>query len=656
MTALLSLLVAAAPVTETWVALTSAGRIGVLKATTNGLEVSVDWKVDNNGRGPKITERIVFDAKGFIVRREITGTSDGGAPVKETFSWSAGKATWTSLDDSGEATSASPLYVDVHGAPWTVGVFVRTMLRRKLASIDVLPGGRLTLEKLRDFDIAPKDTVTAYALGGGGFDPVFVLMRKEALVGVVSPGFVLVEEKYESRFKSLSDLGVELVSGFSGKLAKRLTHRAEGPLWLVNVKVFDSQTGTIGEKATNVVLFRGRIVGLRSDPPPAGAQVIDGAGGTLLPGLFDAHSHQSATDGLLCVASGVTFVRDPGNDNETLLKLTSLYDSGAFVGPRVWKSGFLEGKSPFSAQFGFVVASQDEALEKVRWYADHGYWGLKIYNSMNPDWVKPIAAEAHRVGLHVSGHVPAFMTSERAVRDGYDEINHINQLMLGFLLKEKEDTRTPFRFTVIGDRMAGFDLKGPAFQNMLALMKQRKTTIDPTLAIFSGMILGRPGKANPSDLGFLDHLPPLVRRSRITSYLDVKPEQYPTWDASWKKLEQTMVLLHQSGIPLVPGTDDIGGLTLHSELESWVKAGIPAGAVLTAATLGGAKLLGEEAQMGVIAVGRQADLYLVDGNPIKDITTIRKGRLVVKGESLFYPDEVFDALNVKPFAPRAALP
>ena len=75
-------------------------------------------------------------------------------------------------------------------------------------------------------------------------------------------------------------------------------------------------------------------------------------------------------------------------------------DSGELIGPRIKMSGFLEGKSPFSAAGGFTVSTEeDEALEKVRWYADHGFWGIKIYNSMNPDLVKPIAAEAHRLGL-----------------------------------------------------------------------------------------------------------------------------------------------------------------------------------------------------------------------------------------------------------------
>jgi len=350
------------------------------------------------------------------------------------------------------------------------------------------------------------------------------------------------------------------------------------------------------------------------------------------------------------VACGVTFVRDPGNDNGSLLDLVRRIDAGELIGPRIKMSGFLEGKTPFSASAGFTVSTEDEALEKVRWYADHGFWGIKIYNSMNPDFVKPIAAEAHRLGLHVSGHVPAFMTSERAIADGYDEINHINQLLLMFVLKDKEDPRTPFRFTVIGERLKDLDPAGPAFQRVLGLMKQRKITLDPTLAVFDSLLAARPGKGSPVDSGWLEHVPAPVQRDRRSLILDIKPEQYPAYDASLKRQDDIIALLHREGVPMVPGTDDVAGLGLHSELESWVHAGISPKDTLIAATLGGARFLGLESDLGTISVGKRADLYLVHGDPLVDIRNIRKGRLVVKGGAFYFPDEMLGAMQISPFA------
>src|SRR5262249_7845880 len=130
-----------------------------------------------------------------------------------------------------------------------------------------------------------------------------------------------------------------------------------------------------------------------------------------------------------------------------------------------------------------------------RWCADHGYRQIKIYNSMNPGFLKAIADEAHRLGLRVSGHVPAFMTSEEAVRDGYDEINPLNPLVLSWMIHlAKEETRTPFRFTALGEKTAALDLKNEKITPMIALLKERGTTPDPTLATFEGMLLARPGK------------------------------------------------------------------------------------------------------------------------------------------------------------------
>jgi imidazolonepropionase-like amidohydrolase len=248
------------------------------------------------------------------------------------------------------------------------------------------------------------------------------------------------------------------------------------------------------------------------------------------------------------------------------------------------------------------------------------------------------------------------MSAEQAIRDGYDEINHINQLALDFLIdRSKDDTRTTFRFTAVGERMHAVDLRSEPVQRMIALMKSRKTALDPTLATFSPTLLARPATPAPTDVAWLDHMPVAVQRVRTSAVLDVKPELFPTYDASWKKLEELLRLLYENDIQLVPGTDDIAGMVLHSELEAWVKAGIPAPAVLSMATLGGARFLGMDGQLGTIAPGKLADLYLVDGDPSQDIRAIRKGKLVVKGGNVYSPDEIHESLGIKPFQAHAAV-
>ena len=646
--------------TAKYVLLSSSGPIGRLEvteaATPDGAVVDCDWRVDDNGRGPKVKEHVELGADGRPTKWEIEGKGPVGAPVQERFVVADGKARWSSLNDRGEADAGSALYLAADGSPWSLELDLRVLLKCPDLRCATLPAGTLRLEKLRDVEIgagAEKETVTAFALWGIGLAPELLLARGDRLVASIAPGRVFVEERHQQEFAALSALAGELSTGLLRKLSAQLAHRFDAPLWITNVRVFDSASGRLGD-ATNVGVFRDAIVVVNSDPPPADALVADGGGGTLLPGLFDSHAHLGDWDGLQHMACGVTFVRDPGNDNDALLELERRIATNEIVRPRTKNSGFLEGKSPYSAHTGFVVATLDEALAKVRWYAEHGFWGVKIYNSMDPEFVKPIAAEAHRLGLHVSGHVPAFMSSERAVRDGYDEINHVNQLMLSFIIDPlKEDTRTPFRFTALGERMGRLDLGCAPVKRMVDLMKERRTTLDPTMAVFAALLLSRPGRASFADEGWIDHAPAALRRGRRSAALDVKPEQYAAYEASWRKLEETLALLHAAGVPLVPGTDDVAGLVLHSELECWVKAGIPAPAVLTAATLGGARFLGPSDRLGTIAPGRLADLYLVDGDPTADIRAIRKGRLVLQGGVVYYPDEIDAALGIEPFAPRA---
>ncbi|MGZ3479590.1 MAG: amidohydrolase family protein [Myxococcaceae bacterium] len=642
--------VASAATVDTYALLTANGRRGTMTVTTQGAAIDVDWRVDNNGRGPKIREHIVMGSAGLPVLREISGTGESGAPVKERFSVEKGRARWTSLDDAGEAEAGAAIYLDNRGSPWSLVHELRVLLATKGLTRSALPAGTLRLEKIRTVTVGTKkERLDAYAIWGLGLSPELVLARGDHLVADINPYAVIVEEGFPGSFAALTALARALSVELLSRVSARLAHRVDGPVWITHARLFDPVTGSSTE-GKNVVVYQGRVVGVRSDAPPAGATVIDGGGGTLLPGLFDSHGHMDDWSALRDVACGVTFVRDPGNDNVSLLDLVRRIDSGELIGPRIKMSGFLEGKSPFSAAGGFTVSTEDEALEKVRWYADHGFWGIKIYNSMNPDLVKPIAAEAHRLGLHVSGHVPAFMTSERAIADGYDEINHINQLLLMFVLKDKEDPRTPFRFTVIGERLKDLDPAGPAFQRVLGQMKQRKITLDPTLAVFDSLLAARPGKGSPVDSGWLEHVPAPVQRDRRSLILDIKPEQYPAYDASLKRQDDIIALLHREGVPMVPGTDDVAGLGLHSELESWVHAGISPKDTLVAATLGGARFLGLESDLGTIAVGKRADLYLVDGDPLVDIRNIRKGRLVVKGGTFYFPDEMLGAMQIAPFA------
>jgi hypothetical protein len=364
------------------------------------------------------------------------------------------------------------------------------------------------------------------------------------------------------------------------------------------------------------------------------------------------HGHEGPWNCLLQIAGGVTTSRDMGNDNQTLHKLMQRIEAGEAVGPRIVPCGFIEGQSPFSARTGIVVADLQAAKGAVDWYAQRGYRQVKIYNSFNPKWVGPTAEYAHARGMRVSGHVPAFMTASEAIAAGYDEIQHINQVLLNFVVGPKDDTRTLARFTLVADNVHRLDLDSKEVREFIDLLKQRKTVIDTTVAIFESSFTQMQGEVNPTYRVVEDHVPVALRRTWRVNSMDLNASNAEIWRASYAKILDFVAMMHQAGVPLVAGTDDIAGFTLHRELELYVKAGIPPADALRIATHNGAEYTGTADLRGVVEPGKLADLVLIDGDPIKKIANIRRVMMVMKGGIIYYPAEIYETCGITPFLDR----
>lgn len=649
---------------ERFVVMSNNERLGALTVTLEGNDVEVDYGFSANGRGPASHEKIRLDAHQRPLQWTIDGNGGIGAPVRENYSWHNGIARWRTLSDSGRVSNKeAPLYVAADASPWSYGLYLRALLKTPNNVISILPSGALRADKIRDLRFGTQPdapALSAYALWGLRTAPLLVILRSDgSFFGFVDPGYIVIlPEEYEKQFSYLSDLSVQLQQDYLEQLTARLMHRFDAPLYIRNVRIFDARAAHVGEPET-IVVFRDRIASIRPDNEvPVGSDFIDGEGSVVLPGLTDAHTHLTSWSLPLQLAGGVTSTRDLGNDNEMLLRLVADIDSSKVMGPRVVLAGLLEGRSPFSVRMGDVADTLSAALSDVRWYAEHGHSSIKIYNSMTPDWVRPIAAEAHRLGLRVSGHVPAFMTSERAVLDGYDEINHINQLMLSFLIGADEDTRTPFRFTAMGARMAGLDLNGESVHRMIRLMQERHTTLDPTMALFEQLMLSEAGQGSPGVEAWLSHMPGPVQRANRKALLAVTAEQQKTYRASWHKMLETLKLLHDAGIRIVPGTDHRpgSGFMLHTELQIYEQAGISRERVLQIATLECARYFGREQDLGTVERGKLADFILVGGDPTRDLGALRNVRMVVKNGNVFFPEEIYALMNIEPFGRKLRAP
>jgi imidazolonepropionase-like amidohydrolase len=317
--------------------------------------------------------------------------------------------------------------------------------------------------------------------------------------------------------------------------------------------------------------------------------------------------------------------------------------------------GFIEGRSPYSERSGFVVDSLEAAKSAVDWYAERGFIQLKLYNSFKPEWVKPLTDYAHAKGMRVGGHVPAFMRAEEAVRAGYDELHHINQVMLNFLVKREDDTRTLLRFSLVGEQAQALDLDAAPAQDFLRLLRERGTVVDLTLTAFEPMYLQRDGQPSPSFGMLAEHMPVAVRRWLRSAQSEINDGNAARYAASFAKMLAYVGRMHAAGVALVAGTDTWAGFGLHRELELYVQAGIPPLQVLSIATWNGAKYTQTLEQRGSIERGKLADLVLVDGDPSIDITAIRRIGLVLKGGVAYAPERIYESLGIRPFVPAASI-
>jgi cytosine/adenosine deaminase-related metal-dependent hydrolase len=622
--------------------------------------VRVDFSYRQNGRGPDLKEEIVTAKDGTLLRYGGSGKSTFGAPIDDTFVLEHGAAKWKSLSDHGGAPVSRPaVYVPVEPSPETFARIARAVALQPGRKLAALPGGELGVEKLRDerFEVQGKvREVSLYALRGLTVEPAYVWTTREPemkLFALIVPGWSrLIEAGLEPVGDAVERRQVEADAASLKDLAARYSHRLAEPIVIRNARVFDAERASLGP-AQDVYVNGGRIAALYETGSDArdAATEIDAGGRVLLPGLFDMHGHETSWDAIQQVAGGVTTVRDLANDNAVLADLTRRIDRGEAIGPRIVPAGFIEGRSEHSAMGGIVVSDIEGVKKAIDWYAQRGYPQVKLYNSFRPEWVPEATAYAHRRGLRVSGHIPAFMRAEEAVRQGFDEIQHINQVLLNFFVKPTDDTRTLARFYLVAENTHALDFDSDRVRDFVALLQRGPTVIDPTLTVFEGQFTQRQGEMNPTYAPIADHLPATLQRTYRTNSLNVTDENAERYRRSFVKAVEFVGLLHRAGIPLVAGTDAIAGFTLHRELELYVQAGIPAAEVLRIATWNGATYTRSRERLGSIAPGKLADLVLVEGDPTKDISAVRRIRLVMKGGTVFYPAELHEATGVRPFEP-----
>jgi Amidohydrolase family len=620
---------------------------------------TVDFSYKDNGRGPDIVEEYRLAPDGTYASYRARGTTTFGAKVDESFTRKGGDARWKSTSDAGSMrVEGTALYSSLAGTGDGYSVALSALAKRPDGRLPLIPNGTLVARKVADAEVTrgtESRKVQLVMLTGKGFAPQFVWATTDAaprLFALVLPGyFRIVEEGWQDNAPLLAKRQLEAEAAALAALEQRMAHPIDGLTLIRNARVFDSENAKLGEPA-DVYLFRGRVTRVvpASTADVEADNVVDAGGRVLLPGLFDMHTHVSRWDGGLHLAAGVTTVRDLGNDNATVQDIISEESAGSLLMPRIVPAGFIEGKSPFASSGGFLVEDLAGAKAAIDWYAERGYPQIKIYNSFPKDVLADTVAYAHAQDLRVSGHVPAFLRAQDVVDMGFDELQHVNQLLLNFFVTPKTDTRTLERFYLVAEKAASLDLESQPVQDFIALLKSRHVVVDPTLVAFD-FLRQRPGQLAPAYAAIAGHVPPDVSRGFHVAEMNIPDDRTAArYEKSYAKCIEFVGMLYRAGVPIVAGTDEIPGFAYQRELELYVQAGLTPAQVLQVATWNGAKYARVLGDRGSIAPGKTADLVLVDGDPTRDIGAIRRIALVVKGDRVFYPGEIYSELGVKPFA------
>lgn len=514
--------------------------------------------------------------------------------------------------------------------------------------VPLLPGGAARIEFLGTDKIAvggKEETLERYAIAGVGWGRETVWFDKnQNLVALVAGDaemdrFEAVREGYENSLPFFVQKGAEDSVKFLENLSRQIKPVNEGRYAIVGANVVGAKDFAVIPDAV-VLIENGRIlkVGKRSEIElPKNIKTIDARGKTVLPGFFDTHQHATQAEWFpAMLAAGVTTARDAANELEYILPIRNAINSGKIaIAPRLLLAGYIDSSE--NALGAMRAETPEQARALVQKYKENGFEQIKIYQSLKPELVKVVSEEAHRLGMTVTGHVPAKMNIYGAVENGFDQINHINFAARAMLPKD---------YKPVTGQPAKIEPESEAAREGLNFLRENKIVIEPTLSR-SELNLNVRGKSfAEKEPGFLKA--PFEFASLIDS-MGISPEIEERAKNSFALSLRIAKALHEAGIPLLTGTDlVVPGHTMHRELELFVQAGISPLDAIKAATIVPAKLFNLDKNSGTIEEGKFADLVLVEGNPLENISEIRKVKFVVKDGKIYEPGALWQSVGFKP--------
>ena len=587
---------------------------------------------------------------------EIKGRTARPVSIDEALTIDNGKVHLRSRDKQTDSDSPSGPFFTIAGyAPTTM----QMLMVRYWAShgsptqLQMLPSGSVKIEP-RGTDtihVSDKDEkLDRYTVEGliWGRETLWFDANRNLVASITTDAefdhFEAIRDGYES---ALGDFvrraGSDNMSALAD-LSKGLPGSHSSILAIVGATLIDG-TGAAPVTDSAVLIENGRIkaVGPRAKVKiPKDANVVDGTGKFLLPGLWDMHAHFEQVEwGPIYLAAGVTTVRDCGNEFEFITAVRDAIAQNRGLGPRLLLAGIVDGTGPMALGVQ-RVDTPEQARQWVNRYHDAGFQQMKIYSSVNLENLKAVADEAHRLGMTVTGHVPQGLDAFQTIEAGQDQINHIQYVV--------DIMHTPFPKDMSRiDRMkaiADVNLESPEAQKAITFLKDHHTVIDPTMALFE--LFGATTAKPPASFepGIEKIAPELAQ-----PLTDVEPpsERSEIGEKVFQKDIAVVGALHKAGIPIVAGTDQaVPGYSLHREIELYVQAGFTPMEAIQAATIVPARAMHLEKDTGTVQKGKRGDLILINGDPLSDIRNTRNVEYVIANGTMYHTAELWQSVGFKP--------
>jgi imidazolonepropionase-like amidohydrolase len=421
-----------------------------------------------------------------------------------------------------------------------------------------------------------------------------------------------------------------------------------GVIVLAHVRVVDG-TGAAARSDQTLVIADGKIIALGDSGTtkiPDGAKVLDLAGRTVIPGLVGMHDHMfypSPGGGLplypehassfprLYLAGGVTSIRTTGSlEPYADLELKDAIDAGKLAGPKIHVTGpYLEGQGAFALQMHQLKDAED-ARQMVEFWIARGATSFKAYMNITPDELSAAVKAAHAHGIKVTGHLCSIGFREAAAL-GIDDLEHGIEVDTEFFPDKK--TGVCPNPQAAAKALLSMDIASKPMQDMIHDLVAHHVAVTSTLPVFETSV---PGRA-PLDSRVLDAMTPEARLAYLTRRARIS-DNAATSDAAVifkKELEFEHEFSKQGGL-LLAGLDPTGyggviaGFGDQREVELLVEAGFSPLEAIHIATSNGAEFLGELDKIGTLAVGKAADIVVLQGDPSTNIKDVEKVELVFK--------------------------